>query len=142
MVMYPGLVHPLEDSIDYLLEIEKTLLATTLTDEAFHNLGWSYSELFYEIIGGTEPDQVFDTDGKVKKDYRAGWERIASAGKSSPAAYLMQTINSEMEATDWTESNSHSRLESYDVHQALELAKSGRLDTFSMQGFRQNASGY
>ena len=25
---------PLEDSIDYLLEIEKTLLATTLTDEA------------------------------------------------------------------------------------------------------------
>ena len=46
LVMYPGLVHPLEDSIDYLLEIEKTLLATTFTDEVFHNLGWSYSELF------------------------------------------------------------------------------------------------
>ena len=97
---------------------------------------------FYEIIGGTEPNQVFDTNGKVKTDYRAGWERIAGAGKSSPAAYLMQKINSEMKATDWTESNSHSRLEAYDVHQALELAKSGKLDTFSMQGFRQNASGF
>ena len=91
-----------------------------------NNLGWTYSELFYEIIGGTEPNQVFGTDGKVKKEYRAGWKRIAAAGEGSPAAYIMQMIISEMEATDWTESKSLNRLEAYDVHQALELAKAGK----------------
>ncbi|MER2091089.1 MAG: hypothetical protein ABS920_15230, partial [Sporosarcina sp.] len=141
MVTYPGLAHPLEQSIDYLLEIEKTLLATKLTDEATSNLSWSYGELFYKIIGGMEPDRILDTDGKVKTEIRAGWERIAGSGEGSPTAYLMQTIISEMEATNWTESQSRNRLEAYDVYHSLELAKAGKLDTFSMLGIRQSASG-
>ena len=103
LLSYPGLAHSLADSIDYLLEIEKTLLVTTLNDEATNHLIWTYSELFHEISGGAEPDNVFGTDGVVKDEFREGWKRIASAEEGSPTAFIMQIIISEMEATDWTE---------------------------------------
>lgn len=133
-VSYLGLVHSLEDSGNFLMEMEKTLLATTLGNEKTEMLSWIYNELFYVIVGGTEPDRIYGTDGKVKKEYQAAWERIASADEGSPTAFIMQMINSEMEATDWTQSKSLKRLEIYDVHQALELAKAGKLETFSISG--------
>lgn len=141
LVTYPGLVHSLADSIDYLLEMEKTLLATTLNDEATNNFSWTYSELFHEISGGAEPDKIFGPNGVVKDEFREGWKRIASAGEGSPTAFIMQVIISEMEVTDWTESESLNRLEIYDVHQALELAKAGKLETFSVSGVMQTETG-
>ena len=141
LVTYPGLAHSLTDSIDYLLEMEKTLLATTLNDETTNHLSWTYSELFHEISGGADPDNVFDTDGVVKDEFREGWKRIASAGESSPTAFIMQTIISEMEATDWTGSKSLNRLEIHDIHQALELAKTGKLETFGISGIIQIETG-
>jgi len=141
LLNYPGLAHSLSDSIDYLLEIEKTLLATTLNDEATNHLSWTYSELFHEISGGAEPDTIFGADGIVKDEFREGWKRIASAGESSPTAFIMQTIISEMEATGWTGSKSLNRLMVYDVQQALELAKEGKLDTFGISGIIQTETG-
>lgn len=132
LLTYPGLAHSLADSIDYLLEIEKTLLATTLNDEATNHLSWTYSELFHEISGGADPDNIFGTDGVVKDEFREGWKRITSAKEGSPTAFIMQIIISEMEATDWTGSKSLKRLGVYDVQQALELAKIGKLETFSL----------
>jgi len=141
LLNYPGLAHSLSDSIDYLLEIEKTLLATTLNDEATNHLSWTYSELFHEISGGAEPDNILGSDGKVKDEFREGWKRIASAGESSPTAFIMQTIISEMEATDWTKSKSLNRLMVFDVKQALELAKAGKLETFGISGIIQTEMG-
>lgn len=138
---YPGLAHSLADSIDYLLEMEKTLLATTLNDEATSHLSWTYSELFHEISGGAQPDTVFGTDGVVKNEFREGWKRIASAKEASPTAFIMQIIISEMEATDWTGSKSLNRLGVNDVHQALELAKEGKLETFGIGGIIQTETG-
>lgn len=132
LLTYPGLAHSLADSIDYLLEIEKTLLATTLNDEATNHLSWTYSELFHEISGGADPDNIFGTDGVVKDEFREGWKRITSAKEGSPTAFIMQIIISEMEATDWTGSKSLKRLGVYDVQQALELAKIEKLETFSL----------
>ena len=141
LVTYPGLVHSLADSIDYLLEMEKTLLATTLNDEATNHLSWTYSELFHEISGGADPDTVFGTDGVVKDEFREGWKRIASAKEGSPTAFIMQMIISEMEATDWTGSQSLNRLGIYDIHRALELAKVGKLETFGISGIMQTVTG-
>jgi len=132
LLMYPGLTYSVKDSIDYLLEMEKTLLVTTLNDEATRNLSWTYAELFLEIIGGEETEKTFGTNGAIKDEFRKGWERIASSGEGSPTAVIMQIIISEMEATDWTVSKSLKRLGIDEVHQALELAKVGKLETFSM----------
>ncbi|MBO0589637.1 hypothetical protein [Sporosarcina sp. E16_8] len=133
-VSYPGLVHSLGDSVDFLLDMENTLLSTTMDDEKTDMLKWTYSELFYEIVGGAEPNHIFGTDGKVKTEFREGWKRIASAGEGSPTALIMQMVISEMEVTDWIESESLKRLEAFDVDQALKLAKARKLETFSMSG--------
>lgn len=140
-VSYPGLAHSLEDSVAFLLDMEKTLLSTTINDEKTNMLSWTYNELFYVIVGAAELDRIFGDDGKVKTEFREGWERIASAGEGSPAAYIMQMIISEMDATDWTESKSLNRLGIYDVHQALELAKAGKLESFSISGIMQTETG-
>lgn len=132
LVTYPGLAQPLEASIDYLLEIEKTLLATTLNSDVFLTLSWTYNELFHEIIGRGEPLNVFGPDGEVKEEFRVGWERIASAGEGSPSAHIMKTIISEMEAENWTKQNNHYWIPEYDLTRALEVAKLGSLETFSV----------
>jgi len=140
-VSYPGLVHSLEDSVNYLMEMEKTLLATTMDYEKTEMLSWVYSELFYEIVGRAEAHRIFGTDGKVNKEYQAAWNRIASAGEGSPTAFIIQMIISEMEVTDWSQSKSLNRLGINDVHQALVLAKDGKLETFGISGIMQTETG-
>jgi len=132
LVTYPGLAQPLEASIDYLLEIEKTLLASTLNSDVFLNLSWTYTELFHEIVGRGELLNVFNPDGVVKEEFRAGWARLASVDEGSPSAHIMKTVISEMEAENWTKQNNNYWIPEFDLIQALELAKAGSLETFSV----------
>ena len=55
---------------------------------------------------GQTPIRFLVLNGVVKDEFRAGWERIASAEEGSPTAFIMKMIISEMEATDWTGSQS------------------------------------
>ena len=136
-VSYPGLSHSLNDSVDYLLDMEKTLMATTMDDEKTYMLGGAYSELFYEIIGGEDPDSILGTDGKVKKEFRKAWKRIESAEEESPSAYFMKMINNEMKAGDWTGSESRNRFQPFQLKRALKLTKSGELDTSKKDGINK-----
>lgn len=138
---FPGLTHSLEESVTFLLEIEKTLLATTINDEKTGMLSGTYSQLFYEIVGGAEPNQVFDVDGKVKKEFHEAWKRIESAGEGSPASYFMRAIRYEREAEDWNEPKNRNPLQAYQLQRVLELVKEGEFNTSSVGGIRQSAAG-
>ena len=128
---YPfrDLVYPLEESIDYLIELENTLLATQNTAMAYDLLAQHYVELLDAIVKSLGPSLVGTSIGE---EYRAAWKRIASIGDGSPSAFVMKKVVMEMEASDWRISTTRNRLDIYNLLEALELARSGNLASFTL----------
>ncbi len=133
-VIYPDLAYSYDESVEYLLDMEKSLLASW-EDENFHYmLEHSYKELLFTLIGGYEPDRIYGQDGTVKEEVRAAWRIIASNGGSSPSAIILQKIIREMEANGWKESESRRRVTMYHISHAVLLAKEGQLQNFKLTG--------
>ncbi|MFC5591892.1 RNA polymerase sigma factor [Sporosarcina soli] len=133
-VNYPNLAYSYDESVEYLLDMEKSLLASW-EDENFHYmLEYSYKELLYTLIGGYEPNLIYGQDGTVKEEVRAAWRKIASNGGSSPSAIILQKIIREMEANGWTESESRRRVTMYHISHAILLAREGQLKKFELTG--------
>ncbi|MCG7335995.1 hypothetical protein MHZ95_12055 [Sporosarcina sp. ACRSM] len=133
-VDYPDLAYSYNESIEYLLDMEKSLLASWEGENFYYMLEHSYQELLYTLIGGYEPDLIYGQDGTVKEEVRAAWRTIASNGGTSPSAIILQKIIGEMEANDWAESESQRRVTEYHISHAVLLAKEGRLQNFKLSG--------
>ena len=74
-----GLTYSLDESIDYLIDMEKTLLASEQFDMqhgmANSMLSHTYSTLFNVLVINDEMNEIFDEEGTVKEEFHAVWER-------------------------------------------------------------------
>ncbi|QUW23230.1 hypothetical protein JSQ81_06750 [Sporosarcina sp. Marseille-Q4063] len=135
----------LNQSIDYLIDMEKTLLASDQSAMHYGMLSHTYSTLFSALVidekkkgvyaEHSETVEIFDEHGAVKEEYRAIWEKIANIGGDSPAAFIMKKIIGEMKASDWKKSKSYQRLNQHHIYDALSYAHDNRLKLFTIEEF-------
>ncbi|MBO1914480.1 hypothetical protein J4G37_57880, partial [Microvirga sp. 3-52] len=82
---------PLDQSLDYLIDMENTLLASEQFTTHYEMLSHSYTTLFNALViddnkkygvfyEHSETNAIFDEHGAVKEEYRAVWEKIANIG--------------------------------------------------------------
>lgn len=130
-VIHPDLAYSYDESIAYLLDMERTLLVSGV-EENFHTmLNYTYQELLSTLLGGSD---LLEQDGTVKKEVQSAWEKIASNEELTPSAIITQKIIREMESTNWTASDTQKRLTGHHISHALTLAKEGRLQDFELAG--------
>ncbi len=141
-IYYPDLAYSLDESVDYLKEMEETLLTSQVDGSPYFSLDNYFKELFFEIVVGSEPGRIFGADGKVKEEVKSAWKKIAFNRGGSPSGYIMKKVVKEMETSGWTESETQSRLTMYHLDNALELAKEGKLHAFDMNDLLQTDRGF
>lgn len=132
-IYYPNLAYSIEESIDYMIEIEKTLLASEMQTRAYEQLEGTYVQLLNEIIIGSETARIVGANGRVKEENRIGWKRIASLDESLPSAFIMRKVVDEMEASDWKGSKIYRKLDFNTLYNALNDAKQGNLSTYTLE---------
>ena len=132
-----GLTYSLDESIDYLIEFEKTLFATDRFASPYGMLSSTYSHLFNILVMDDErnKNETFDENGMVKEEYRVVWEKIADIGEDSPASFIMKKIINEMKASDWKESEIYNRLDSSHISNALSYAQDNNLHNFTIDDY-------
>ncbi|WP_342514837.1 hypothetical protein MKY34_08955 [Sporosarcina sp. FSL K6-1522] len=128
-----SLAYSLEESIEFIIEMEQSLLATTSEGLAYQHLSGSYIELLCVMTDCEQSNRVFDEEGKVKDDLQKAWRALAENSEDSPSAVIMQQIITEMDATEWTSSESLSRLQWFHFQEALQLANEGKLKFFTIE---------
>ena len=131
-INFQGLTYSLDESIDYLIDMEKTLLATDQFEMQHGMLSDAYSTLFNILVIDEEMNEILDEHGTVKEEYHAAWERIGNIGENSPAAHIMQKIVTEMKASDWQESKSYNNLDQNHIYSALSHAQENNLSNFTI----------
>ena len=107
-VIYPDLAYSFDESVEYLLDMEKTLLASQLDENVSVPLSHAYTELLLELIGGSDPERLVGHDGKVKAEVQSAWKKIASNKEQSPSAVILnkssvkwkRTIGQHLKAGD------------------------------------------
>ena len=134
-VRYPGLAYSIDESVDFMIEMEKTLLTSQIYDIDSSYLTSTYISLLNELIIGSKQGRIVGRDGKVKEEYRKAWKRIASIGEDSPSAFIMRKVMDEMEASDWKESASYGRLDTQQLYRAMEFAREDNLSSFELNEF-------
>ena len=102
LLYFPTDTYSLDEYVDQLIDMEKTLLATQPEDMQYSILPHTYSALFnllvIENVAGEyfgqqdETRKIFDKDDSVKVAYREAWEKIGNIGEGSPAARIMEEI--------------------------------------------------
>ena len=134
-----GLTNSLDESIDYLIDMEKTLLAADQIEVRYgmpySMLSHTYSTLFNVLVIDDEMNEIFDENGTVKEEYHAVWEKIANIEGDSPAAFIMNKIVNEMKASDWKESESYNRLDQSHIYSALSYAQENSLNSFTIDEY-------
>lgn len=133
-VIYPGLAYSFDESVEYMLDMEKTLLASQLDENVSVPLSHAYTELLLELIGGSDPERLVGHDGKVKAEVQSAWKKIASNQEQSPSAVILKEIIRDMEADDWTAFESRKRLTVHHISYAMSLARDGQLQNFQLTG--------
>ncbi|KAA0944011.1 sigma-70 family RNA polymerase sigma factor [Sporosarcina sp. ANT_H38] len=123
----------LEETLNYIIELENTLLVDQQEDISYQNVLGFYNNLFYEGFIRNEDGRLTGSDGKLRKEYRSAWEKLANIGVNSPSAHIMQQIVKEMEESDWEKSDSLERLEYHHLYEAVGLAKRGDLHLFTFE---------
>ncbi|WP_210471118.1 RNA polymerase sigma factor [Sporosarcina sp. 6E9] len=137
---------PLDQSLDYLIDMENTLLASEQFTTHYEMLSHSYTTLFNALViddnkkygvfyEHSETNAIFDEHGAVKEEYRAVWEKIANIGGDSPAAFIMKKIISEMKESDWKKSKSYQRLNQQHIYDALSSAQNNNLKLFTIEEY-------
>lgn len=129
----------LQQMAAYIVELENTLLVDQQEDQIYQNVLSYYNNIFYERFILNEDGRLTGNDGKLKKEYRLAWEKLANRGENSPVGYIMQQIVKEMEESDWETSASLERLEYHHLYDAVGLAKRGDLQLFSFESFIQES---
>jgi DNA-directed RNA polymerase specialized sigma24 family protein len=137
----------LDQSIDTLIEMEKTLLASDqfAMHHGYGMLSHTYSTIFSALViddkkngvleAHSETNEIFDEHGTVKEEYRAVWEKIANIDGDSPAAFIMKKIVEEMKASDWKKSKSYQLLNPNHIYDALSYAHDNRLKLFTIEEY-------
>ena len=123
----------LQQMADYIVELENVLLTDQQEDRSYQNVLNYYNNLFYDGFIRNEDGRLRGSDGKLKKEYRSAWGKLANTGEDSPSAYIMKQIVKEMEESDWETSDSLERLEHHHLYDAVGLAKRGDLHLFSFE---------
>ena len=81
LINFPGLTYSLDETIDFLIDMEKTLLATEQFNMhhgmANDMLAHTYTTLFNALVIDDEMNAIFNEEGTVKEEFHAVWERIA-----------------------------------------------------------------
>ena len=141
---HPKQVSSYDERIDALLEIENTLLTSVQVESHDHymTLRYYYSILFDGLITDTEMNRITGFNGEITEETISAWKKIASGEEKSPSAYIMRKINREMEASGWITSETQSRLNAFLFQYAMELAKTGKLQTFETKGILQPDQGF
>lgn len=127
----------LQQTADYIIELESTLLVDQQEDQLYQNVLSYYNNVFYERFILNEDGRLTGSDGKLKKEYRLAWEKLADTGENSPVGYIMQQIVKEMEESDWKTSDRLERLEYHHLYDAVGFAKRGDLQLFSFESVIQ-----
>ena len=65
---YPGLAYSIDESVDFMIEMEKTLLTSQIYNIDSSYLSSTYISLLNELIIGSEQGRIVGRDGKVKKN--------------------------------------------------------------------------
>ncbi|WP_223641980.1 hypothetical protein [Planococcus sp. 4-30] len=119
-----GFLMPIETIPQHLMIMEQALVEEGDGTSLFDGIEVAYPQVFWQLVKGSENSSVYDTEGKVKDDYRKAWNGLAT---SNPMAFLMLPILEEMEASDWTASAHYDELKFQDLLNALAMEKSGDL---------------
>jgi len=133
-VIYPGSAYSFDEAVEYMLDMEKTLLVSQLDENETVPLFHAYTELLLELIGGLEPERLVGRDGKVKVEVQSAWKKIASNKELTPSAVILKEIIREMEVDDWTASEDRKRLTMHHISNAVTLARDGQLQNFELTG--------
>lgn len=132
-----------EISLDALFEFEKTIRATANEwDNLYHLLTHAYLSMMSEIIKGTDPEALFDQDGKVKKAKRAELKKIAAIEEDSAVIHFIRLIVEEMEESNWRYSETQIFLNTIPVEQILSYAKTGDLNRIQVDEYDLEHSFY
>lgn len=134
-----GSRYSLEETIDYIVELENTLLVEQQEDLPYQNVLAFYNDQFYEGFIRNEDGRLTGSDGKLRKEYRSAWKKLANGVENSPTAYIMQQIVKEMEESDWETSDSLAKLEYHHLYEAVDLAKRGDLQKFTLENVTQES---
>ena len=140
-----SLDYSLDQLIDYLIDVEKTLLTSDQFAMHYGMLSQTYSTIFNALViddqtkgvfaEHSETNEIFDEHGTVKEDYRAVWEKIANINGESPAAFIMKEIVEEMKASDWKQSKSYQNLNTGHISYAVNYAQENNLNSFAINDF-------
>ncbi|MFC4411343.1 hypothetical protein ACFOZY_13020 [Chungangia koreensis] len=125
-----SLRYSLEESAQKVQEMQYALLNVERDHNLYTILENYFSELFYELMKGSDQAPVFDENGVVKKEYQEIWLNLSSASVTAPTYYLLKPIITEMEESGWTKSASYDHLTIDDIKTALVLARDGKLTQF------------
>lgn len=113
--------YPLEVSVQRVKDMQKTLLNVEQDNNLYPVLENYFSDLFYELLKGSDQTRVFDENGVVKKEYQEAWYNLSSSSIMDPTHYLMKPIIQEMEESGWTKSESYDQLKIDTIKNALVL---------------------
>jgi len=130
------LVYSLEDTIDFIKEMENTMNADTTADPDYSfSLEGMIGFFLDMIVSDRTIEPLSDADGKISKVHREAWKQLASFDKDSGVGRLMTKIVDEMEVSDWEQSEFLTALgqEEHRIYEAYYMALEGNLESFQLE---------
>jgi len=122
-----SLKYSIEESVQFVKNMQDTLLKVEKDYNLYPIMENYFGSLFFELMKGSD---VFDKQGKVKKEYQEAWINLSSSTITDPTYYLLKPIIQEMKASGWTKSANYDLLTFDDLSAALVLARDGDMNQY------------
>ena len=110
-----------------LQRIEQTVVNARKETDLYPLLESYYTNLFYDVVKGSQIVQVFEEEGLVPESYQEAWKMLVSYDEATLLSYLADPIIKEMEASDWKSSKSWEKFNREKIAESLQLARDGEL---------------
>lgn len=109
----------IEKQTDLLSQLEIGLLQAENYQELHAVAFTAYISVIYSSTGMAGYEEIRDSTGTIKEEYKEAWTRIAFNGGNSPAGQMMRQVIIEMEDSGWTTSAYLDRLEYFFIEGEL-----------------------
>lgn len=110
-----------------LQRIEHTVVNAKKETDLYPLLESYYTNLFYEVVKGSQIVQAFEDEGLVPENYQQAWKMLVGYDEANLLSYLAGPIIKEMEASDWKSSESWEQFNREKIAETLKLARGGEL---------------
>ena len=136
-IMNEKLLYSLDETIEIMEEMEKTLVAARQNQWLGHVVEGTMINLLEMILQGSTIEEFKSSDGSISEVHRNAWKQLASLGPDSGLGVIMAKVVEEMEESDWKRSELYSSLDDWRVYEAYSLAVEGNLEHFGMKPLKE-----